>query len=568
MNKKNLLQITAMSSIAFLGCNYAFAQTATHADNIIALDALSIGDLPTDIATVVTNLEGYLAFEEGNKTLLENSVTAAEGTVTTAENTLSGLQTDAANKQTEIQNLILGDPLDPQIAIEQANLAVIQANIITANATVATAEANVATAEANVANSETKIALYNSALAPTGPVVTAQDAAAAAADDINQAVLDYTTPNSSAGGLEGVIAEIENVAAGDQAAVTTAITNADTAFQLIGAENASVADIQALVGAIDTNLPNLPPISAADQTTAVQTVTDGAYERVAIADNAGDINTLNGDDTVDGSVDSKVAANSTADQAYTDQEVAANSTADQAYTDQEVAANSTADQAYTDQEVAANSTADQAYTDQEVADLENGAVATNTGDITNETETRSGLIRREADGIHIGTNSFILDDTLGNHVLTTDDGSFTLGGGAVTEVDVDADLDVDGDIFASGDIFINGNSGVQAQLDTNAASIANNAAAITSNTNSIAKNREDIDANTRGIAMVAALQHTTVLPGMTHALDISGAHFEGETGMALNYARRINENVQINFGAASTTDFDESVIKAGVGIQW
>jgi hypothetical protein len=494
MNKKNLLQITAMSSIAFLGCNYAFAQTATHANNIIALDALSIGDLPTDIATVVTNLEGYLAFEEGNKTLLDEAVKAAEGTVTTAENTLRGWQAYADHKQAEINTLIAADPLDQQIAIEQANLAVIQANIITANATVATAEANVATAEANVANSKTKIALYKSALAPTGPVVTAKDAAAAAADDINQAVLDYTTPNSSAGGLEGVIAEIENVAAGDQAAVTTAITNADTAFQSIGAENASVADIQTLVGAIHTNLPNLPPISAADQTTAVGLVTDGAYERVAIADNA---------------------------QAIADETTRA--------------------------------TAAEGVNAQAIAD---------------ETETRSGLIRREADGIHIGTNSFILDDTLGNHVLTTDDGSFTLGGGAVTEVDVDADLDVDGDIFASGDIFINGNAGVQAQLDTNAAGIANNTAAITSNTNSIAKNREDIDANTRGIAMVAALQHTTVLPGMTHALDISGAHFEGETGMALNYARRINENVQINFGAASTTDFDESVIKAGVGIQW
>ncbi len=81
-------------------------------------------------------------------------------------------------------------------------------------------------------------------------------------------------------------------------------------------------------------------------------------------------------------------------------------------------------------------------------------------------------------------------------------------------------------------------------------------------------NRADIDRNARGIAMVAALQHTTVLPGMTQALDLSAAHFEGETGLALNYARRINENVQINFGAAAPTDFDESVIKGGIGWQW
>jgi hypothetical protein len=84
----------------------------------------------------------------------------------------------------------------------------------------------------------------------------------------------------------------------------------------------------------------------------------------------------------------------------------------------------------------------------------------------------------------------------------------------------------------------------------------------------VTSNREDIDRNARGIAMVAALQHTTVLPGMTQALDVSAAHFEGETGLAINYSRRINDNMQINFGAASTSDFDESVIKAGIGWQW
>jgi hypothetical protein len=176
------------------------------------------------------------------------------------------------------------------------------------------------------------------------------------------------------------------------------------------------------------------------------------------------------------------------------------------------------------------------------------AIGVNATAIANEVVERDALINRQVDGIHIGANSFILDDTAGAHVLTTDDGSFTLGGGAVTEVDVDADLDVDGDIFTSGDVFVGGRSiGLQSQIDSN---------------------REDIDRNARGIAMVAALQHTTVLPGMTQALDLSAAHFEGETGMALNYARRINENVQINFGAASTSDFDESVIKAGIGWQW
>ncbi len=101
-----------------------------------------------------------------------------------------------------------------------------------------------------------------------------------------------------------------------------------------------------------------------------------------------------------------------------------------------------------------------------------------------------------------------------------------------------------------------------------ASRINSNSSAIANNSSRIASNKEDIEQNTRGIAMVAALQHTTVLPGMNNAFDLSAAHFEGETGLALNYARRINENVQINFGAASTTDFDESVIKAGIGVQW
>ena len=361
-----------------------------------------------------------------------------------------------------------------------------------------------------------------------------------------------------------------------------------------------------------------------------------------------------------------------------------------------------------------------------------GAVATNAASITTIDEyltgravdivlnaydinTLNNLIERQGDTIHIGNNSFILDDTAGNHVLTTDDGSFTLGGGAVLEVEVDGRLDVSGnlEIGAIPDVEsainnnfsnitvnsvisginvgnITANTGAITTLNddatvegsvahsinalatgavaTNTGAVATNTGNIGANTGSITtlnddatvtgsvansiaaaisdlgtsangiaglierkningesviqlgantfffndatdtisttsgninldadvaitgdlevagdvfvggrsiglqsqinSNRLDIDRNARGIAMVAALQHTTVLPGMTNALDVSAAHFEGETGMALNYSRRINENVQINFGAAATSDFDESVIKAGLGVQW
>ena len=181
----------------------------------------------------------------------------------------------------------------------------------------------------------------------------------------------------------------------------------------------------------------------------------------------------------------------------------------------------------------------------------------NTDAIAQEVLDRSKLIRStgiNADGnqiVHIGDNSLVTQELGGEQQLFATD---ALGNAIDINVLNGSNLLINGDSVATENYVDAADARLQEQIDTNVRDIA--------------KNREDIDANTRGIAMVAALQHTTVLPGMTHALDISGAHFEGETGMALNYARRINENVQINFGAASTTDFEESVIKAGVGIQW
>ena len=132
---------------------------------------------------------------------------------------------------------------------------------------------------------------------------------------------------------------------------------------------------------------------------------------------------------------------------------------------------------------------------------------------------------------------------------------FINGQAVATENYVDAQDNVLRTEFAAADALL------QAQITTNAGDIF-------TNSRGIAKNRRDIESNTRGIAMVAALQNQTVLPGMTQALDLSAAHFEGETGMAINYSRRINENVQINFGAATTSDGDENVVKAGIGWQW
>ena len=540
-------QITAIAVLS-LFASAANAQTDTYQDTIDELNALAIGDLPTEITGVVADINGYLEFESGKNTTLlfdvatlEGIVVTAEGQVTLEEADVTQFETDATNKQTEITTAIAADPTDTNIPVLQAELAVIQGNIVTAEAEVAAAEGLVTTAEQNVTaantavqNSDIKIALYNSVLVPeTGTISLAQAAADAAAQTIEDAITDYSTVNSTPAGLEGVITEIEGVTAGDPTTVTTAIVNANTTFQGITPDAASVGDIQALIIAIDTNLPNLPPITAADQADAIGEVTSGAYERVAIADNAAgvvdnatavtdlvngavttntnNITTLNGDDTVAGSVDSKVAANSTADQAYTD-------------------------------------------------DLANGAVKTNTNNITtlNGDDTVAGSVDSKIAGAMTGVSANGVDGVIkrnGNNIIELGANTFFFNDVTDTISTTSGDINLDADVDITGDLTIAGLTGDVASR-------------INSNSSAIASNKDDIEQNSRGIAMVAALQHTTVLPGMTNAFDLSAAHFEGETGLALNFARRINENVQINFGAASTTDFDESVIKAGIGVQW
>ena len=98
----------------------------------------------------------------------------------------------------------------------------------------------------------------------------------------------------------------------------------------------------------------------------------------------------------------------------------------------------------------------------------------------------AGVVTKKNDGlIHIGTNSFLFDQTPGAHRLTTNDGTLILGGLGVGTVDVDAGLGV------AGDVYINGNAGVQAQLDAHAADISTNASNIVNN--------ETIEANSVGV---------------------------------------------------------------------
>jgi ECM component-binding autotransporter adhesin len=282
--------------------------------------------------------------------------------------------------------------------------------------------------------------------------------------------------------------------------------------------------------------------------------TDIASNNAEIVSNDTDIASNNAEivanDTDIASNNAGIVANDT-DIASNNAEIVANDT-DIASNNAEIVANDT-DIASNNAEIVANDT-DIASNNANIV-ANDTDIASNNSKIDTEIADRTALIRQgPGDTIEIGNNTLVYDfsDPSADR-LTSTKSELIIGGNGTTDVTVDANLDVAGDanfqqnVSIAGDLFINGNPGVQAQLD---------------NLDS------RVDENARGIAMVAALQNSTVLPGMTHALDVGAAHFEGETGMSLNYSRRINENVQINFGAASTTDFDESVIRAGVGVQW
>jgi hypothetical protein len=118
----------------------------------------------------------------------------------------------------------------------------------------------------------------------------------------------------------------------------------------------------------------------------------------------------------------------------------------------------------------------------------------------------AGIATKKKDGlIHIGTNSFLFDETAGAHRLTTNDGTLILGGGAVVEVEVD--------LGVAGDVYINGNAGVQAQLDAHAADISTNTSNIVNN--------ETIEANSVGVATNYAYISTNRADISTNASNIA-----------------------------------------------
>lgn len=532
-SKKHVALVLA--AMAALGAStQAFGQTApnaatSQAATVAALNGLSIGSLPAGIQTAVTNLNGYLATEQGINTGLVAASTTAQAAVTAQD-------TAIVNQTTLINGLITANPLNPAIVVQQANLATMQANLVTVNT-------NLANAQSAVTNSDIKIALYQQAI--SGPVTAAKAAAAAAATAVTNARTQFAAAGNPAAagynatgttGLQSVVDTISGVSAGDQAPVVTAITAADTTFSGIGAANATVANIQALVGTINTQLPTLPAISAADKTTALNTVLNGAYERSAI---------------------NTVTTNGVA----------------------ETAARTAADATLTTN-LATESTTRAA------------ADATLTTNLATEVATRTALIRQEADGIHIGPNSLITNEVGGQQLLFAENaagaaininvtnGTDLLVNGVSVATDADVAAEAATRLAADTTLQTNINTEVAARtaadtaLDTRITTVNTRVTTevgrldgrIDTLTGRVGNVERDVRGLRRGIAMSSALQTPIIEAGKKNAVKLGAATYDGEEGLGFGYARRISESVQVNVDIA--TGFPETVARGGVNFSF
>lgn len=174
-----------------------------------------------------------------------------------------------------------------------------------------------------------------------------------------------------------------------------------------------------------------------------------------------------------------------------------------------------------------------------------------------------------ADVLTVGNDAFINDDiTIGGDSSVAGNsfvgGSQTVNGNSFVNGSefVAGNSTVGGNVFVGGDVFVGGNPvGLQSQV-TNL-KFQNAALA-----GSISSNNQAIQQNTRGIAMTAALTTMTVMPGMENAIDFHASYFDGKAGFSVGYARRINENIQVDVSAATSDDFKEGVVRAGASYQW
>ena len=72
----------------------------------------------------------------------------------------------------------------------------------------------------------------------------------------------------------------------------------------------------------------------------------------------------------------------------------------------------------------------------------------------------------------------------------------------------------------------------------------------------------------RGIAMTAALQTPVIDHGSNNAMKFSMANYGGENGFSIGYARRLFKGFSADVEAASTSQFEEAVVRGGINFSW
>ena len=636
--KLSSLQI-ALATAVLVTSNITFAVPISNSNEITSfaatntdLGSIATGALPGAITTVISNVNGYLAVEQGiNATAI--------ATVATDQTNVNNQNTTIANQTTLINNLIAANPLDPTIPAQQAVLAGMQAALIPLNTTLSTDQAA-------KTNSVIKIALYQSAI--NGPVTTAQAAAAAAAQTFTNAQLQFAAGANKASanyavtgtpGLQGVADAINGVSAGNQAPVTLALTTADATFSGIGAAAATVTDIQNLVNAINTNLPLLPAISTAQQTQALQDVLNGSYERAAIntlattgipgvvsvqpngihigpnslvTSQSGDIAGVGGQqnlfatDVNNAAIDLHINSGSNL-VVETNATVLGSTTTNGIVNTGDI---STGTLHTTGLATLNSASVTNGLTVGGATNL-NGGLTVTGGNTSLTTLSTSGLATLNSASV---TNNLAVGGNATVTGTTTLTGALTANGGATVNGNtrLNGNLAVTGSsVFASrptvsvataaapavtvvagtapGSVAVNGAAAVAAVTaitGTNVALVSDVSTEATSRAvadNQLQTNinaettralsaeqglRNSIDRNTRGIAMVAALQTPVVSAGKTQAVNFGVATFDGQTGLAGGYAYRINQSLQVNISASSTSDFKESVVRGGVNYEW
>jgi hypothetical protein len=421
------------------------------------------------------------------------------------------------------------------------------------------------------------------------PILILNAAALAALPPADLTAITSSTPPVISGGNLTVQG---NTILGNSPTDTTTVNGALVANNGLDATNDKITNLAA--GTVATDAANLGQVNAGDATLQTNINSEATTRAAADATLTTNLATevtarTNADTTLTTNLANEVTARTSADTTLTTNlanEVTARTNADTTLTTNlanEVTARTNADTTLTTNlanEVTARTNADTTLTTNLANEVtaRTNADTTLTTNLANEVTARAAAdtaIRGEvaaADNL-VRTQFAAADTALGTAVRSEFAAADTALGG---RIDSEISARIAGDTTVRSE-FVAADTLIRTQFaaaDTALGTAVRNefAAADTTERNArIAGDstlQSNIDENTRGIAMVAAMTNTQVAAGKTHGVDFNMAQFQSETGFGFGYANRINENVQVHTSVASTTDFDESVVRVGVAYQW